>query len=176
MANLGINFDTSSAPPRQDFTPIPDGLYKMMIVDSIVKPKRGTTGKPGDPGFEGFLELEAEVQQGEHEGRKVFIRLNLWNHNEKTETIAKSEFNELSAAVGKGVVKDSGELHDIMFDAKVAIKKGSPYTDPNGVEREGNSQNVIRKYIKSNGSFSGYSSNTINSAAKAGPWATATKN
>lgn len=59
-----IKYDVRDVEPSRDFeTPIPVGLYKLVISNAVLK-----KSKEGDP----MLELELEVPKGEHKGRKVW--------------------------------------------------------------------------------------------------------
>ena len=85
------DFDATQIAPREDFTPIPDGTYRAVIVDSESKP----TKKGGE-----YLEFTYEVTDGEFKGRKVWSRHNMINESAKTEEIAARELSAICHAVG----------------------------------------------------------------------------
>ncbi len=136
MANLG-NFNANDVPDRQDFTPVPGGRYRIMTTASDMKPTKDGNGN--------YLQLEYDIQAGEHAGRKLFERLNLDNQNQTAVDIAYRTLGEICKAVGKLQITDSSELHNIAMDCDVEVEPGRPYMK-NGVEVPGKPQNVIKRY------------------------------
>ncbi|QQP96472.1 DUF669 domain-containing protein [Lysobacter enzymogenes] len=103
MANLTGAYDPN-AEAQQDFAPIPTADYLARIVESDMKPTSGNTGH--------YLELVEEIMEGEYKGRKLWIRLNLDNPNEKTVEIANRQFASIREATGVANPRDSQELHN----------------------------------------------------------------
>jgi hypothetical protein len=108
--------DYQNAKPMDDFTPIPVGDYKAVIMDSEVKPTKAGDGQ--------YLNLKVEVIEGEYQGRIIFVILNLWNANPKAVEIANRELATIVAAVNKPGAQDSTELHNIPMTIKVGIQPG----------------------------------------------------
>lgn len=115
MADIGA-FDANDVEPQQDFTPIPPGKYAAMIIESDLKPTKAGTGH--------FLELVWQIIDGDHEGRKVWSRLNLDNPNEKAVEIAKRELSSVCHALDKLKIADSSELHDKPCFLNIKIDPG----------------------------------------------------
>lgn len=119
MANIG-SFDATQVEPSEgrDFTPIPAGKYKAMIVDSEVKPTSAGNGN--------YLKLEWEIIEGEFANRKVFANLNLDNPSVNAVEIARRDLSAICHACGKLQVSDSNELHDTpcVITVKVTPPKG----------------------------------------------------
>jgi hypothetical protein len=71
MASL--NFDASAVEPQQSFDALPVGRYEVIITDSEMKDTKAGTGQ--------YLQLTFSVTGGQHDGRKLWSRLNLVNPN-----------------------------------------------------------------------------------------------
>lgn len=103
MANLTGAYDPN-AEAQKEFGTIPTGDYLARIVESDMKPTSGNTGH--------YLELVEEIMEGEYKGRKLWVRLNLDNPNDKTVEIANRQFASVREATGVANPRDSQELHN----------------------------------------------------------------
>jgi len=127
MANLS-HIDMSDAQELgAGFRIVPPGEYQIYIENSEFKPTKDN--KAGKNNAE-FLELTAVVADGEYEGAKIPIRLNLINPSQTTVDIAKSHLRALcEAIVGQPFVNDSPQLHNRPFFAlidNVPMNKDDP--------------------------------------------------
>lgn len=156
MADLGTTINVNEIPERQEFTPLPPGDYACMITASEMKPTKNGAGE--------YLELSIEVQDGQFANRKLFERLNLKNANPDAERIAYESLGELCRAMSKTTIKDSNELHNKRFVARVEVEQGKPYTK-DGVTKEGSAQNRIKKYLNISGSAPATNTNQPQAAA-----------
>lgn len=136
-----LQFDANSVDTTNPFDTLPAGDYQVMVVASDVKPTKAGTGF--------YLELELEVVNGQHQGRRIWDRLNISNQNKTAEDIGQRQLSQLCHAVGVLNVGDSSELHDKPCIAKVVVKKSEQYGDQNEVK--------------------GYVSNKMTSASAAAP-------
>ena len=68
MADLR-GFDANTVEPNDSFDPLPNGDYLCIITASEMKPTKAGNGA--------FLELELQVLDGPHQGRKLWDRLNV---------------------------------------------------------------------------------------------------
>lgn len=114
-------FNAQEVEPQSSFDPIPAGEYAAMITDSEMKPTKNGAGE--------YLQLVFDICDGEHEGRKVFARLNLNNPNQTAVEIAQRELSAICHAVGVLTPNDSSDLHDKPMTIKVKIRQ-SPGYDP----------------------------------------------
>lgn len=114
MANIG-SFDATSVEPSEarDFTPLPAGEYRAMVVASELKATKAGNGH--------YLSLEIEVIEGEYANRKVFANLNLDNPNQQAVDIAQRDLSAICHAVGVLHVEDSEQLHDKPMRIKVKV-------------------------------------------------------
>lgn len=67
-------------------TPLPNGDYLVVVEDWVVK-----ESKAGNQ----YLELVLNVENGPHEGWKVWVKFNLWNSNPEAVDIARGELARL---------------------------------------------------------------------------------
>lgn len=151
MANLG-GYDASNGKTMEERDALPAGEYVAALVKSD---KKG----PNDKG-NSYINCEFEVQEGPHQGRRFWTRLNLWNSNSQAVEIAERELNSIMHACGKLRVDDSEELHGIPMRITLGVKTDPQYGD----------QNTIKKYASLNSapSASGQSSGSTGGAKK--PW------
>jgi hypothetical protein len=145
MAKLNEVFDATTVPEREEFTPVPPGVYTAMVVASELK----DTNKGGQ-----MIVLELDIQDGEHAGRKLFERLNIVNSNDKAVQIAFRTLAEIVKAVGKTTIKDTDELHNKRIHIEVRVDPPSPYIDKDGKQQEGKPQNSIKKFLPVSGTAS----------------------
>lgn len=113
MAELDFNQDEVPASEYQD---LPNGDYVAAITESEWKTTKDGAGQ--------YLALTFQVLKDEAKGRKVWLNLNLKNHNETAVTIAKQQLKQICEAVGyKGLLKDSCQLHDQPLVITIGVNK-----------------------------------------------------
>lgn len=106
-------FDANQVEPQQSREPVPAGWYKAVITESEEKPTKAQTGS--------YLQMTIEIVEGEHQGRKVFERLNLKNPNSTAVEIAQRTLSSICRAVGVATPRTSQDLHDKVLMIKVAV-------------------------------------------------------
>lgn len=116
MADLR-GFDANQVEPNDAFDPLPSGEYVCIITASEMKPTKSGSGA--------YLELEFQVVDGPHAGRKLWDRLNLDNASEVAVKIAQGTLSAICRAIGVHQPKDSCELHDLPLVCKVRVEKRS---------------------------------------------------
>lgn len=121
-------FDASTVEPQQSLEPLPAGWYRAVITDSLEKPTKAQTGS--------YLQMTVEVIEGQHQGRKVFERLNLNNPNQTAVEIAQRTLSSICRAVGVMTPRNSADLHDKPFMVKVAVKPGEGSYGPSNEIKE----------------------------------------
>ena len=114
MADLG-GFDATKIAPQGDRTPLPAGDYKVVIEKSEKKPTKKGTGH--------LLELVLKVVDGEHSGRMVWERLNIWNPSQDAAKIAASTLSAICHATGVMKPNASEQLHNIPMIASVVVEE-----------------------------------------------------
>ena len=123
MANLGGTFDATAVEPAAGRTALPAGEYLAAIAKSSVGPTKAGNGTKA--------ELEFEVLDGTHKGRRFWVTLNLRNPNAQAQEIALRELSAICHAVGKLRVADTDELHSIPMMVTLVIETDSQYGSKN---------------------------------------------
>lgn len=122
MASLSNIDMTDVQELGEGFRIVPPGEYQVYIEASEFKKTKKGDGE--------YLELVLVVADGDYEGAKIFVRLNLINPNQTTVDIAKSQLRALcEAIVNQPFVNDSAMLHSRPFFAlidNVAMTKSDP--------------------------------------------------
>ena len=96
------------------FTPVPPGMYQVMLVNSKMNSKG--TG----------ISCEFDIVSGEFQGRKLFMNLSIFAENRTAAEIGQRYLNEMCVATGKLAISDTSELHGITMQAKVKLRKDDP--------------------------------------------------
>ena len=121
-------FDANTVDPQESRDPIPAGWYKCAITASEEKPTKAMTGS--------YLQLDLQVIDGEHQGRKVFDRLNLNNPNQTAVEIAQRALSSICRSIGVMTPRESSELHDKPLMVKVAVKPADGTYDASNEVKE----------------------------------------
>lgn len=118
MARFSFNSNDAPAMTSPSRGPLPAGQYEVVITKSDIKPTKAGTGE--------YIELEMQVVDGPHSGRRIWERLNVSNPNKQAEDIAKAALGALCVATGKLDMEDTEELHDIPFIVSLEIDRKDP--------------------------------------------------
>jgi len=113
MARMPYHFDAGEIAESGDFEPIPAGNYQTVIIDSEFR-----TARRGGR----YLELKFRVNQGEHQGRLLWLRLILQHPNQMAVSIAQRQLAAIGKAVGKIRFDDTSVLHNLPLIVKVEIE------------------------------------------------------
>jgi len=107
-------FNALEIEPATSYEPIPADWYKAVITETEEKPTKAQTGS--------YLQLTIEVIEGQHQGRRVFERLNLKNPNSVAVEIAQRSLSSICRSIGVNNPQNSEELMDKPLMIKVAVK------------------------------------------------------
>lgn len=110
-----LNFDANQVEPSTGKDPVPAGKYVAAITNSEMKPTKNGAGQ--------YLELEYQILDGEHKGRKLWSRHTLQHTSAQTVQIARGELSAVCRAIGVMQPKDSAELHNLPMTVTVKLKK-----------------------------------------------------
>lgn len=114
-----FSFDATSVTPSQkSFGPLPAGQYECVINRADIKATKAGTGE--------YLELEFQVIEGEHAGRRVWERLNINNPNKTAEDIAREALAVLCMALDIPKLSDTDELLDKPVIVVLEIDRKEP--------------------------------------------------
>lgn len=123
MAQLGQRFDATAHDTTQnDYSELPNGIYKMEIEASDVAPTK-------DGGGTILKTTNVVVEPDDFKGRKLFNNYNLENRSAQAQEIGQKQFAALCRAIGVNSVDDSEELHFKTFTVKVGLGKPSKNKD-----------------------------------------------
>jgi hypothetical protein len=123
-----FEFNAAEVEPVSDYTPLPVGDYKAVIVESEMKATKAGTGQ--------YLQLTYDIVDGEYKGRKLFDRLNLRNPNQQAVQIAQRTLSAICRAVGVMNLHDTAELHGkpIIIHVEIRPAKGE-YAASNEIKK-----------------------------------------
>jgi hypothetical protein len=118
MAGLGNKFNAQDhdTEQRDSFENLPDGIYRLEVIQSEVKPTSKGDGT--------LLSLRYSVIEPEElKGRLIFGNITLENPNATAQEIGQKQLASLCRAIGVSEISDSDELHFQGFVAKVGLSK-----------------------------------------------------
>lgn len=122
-----LDFDATQVEDDVSFDVIPAGKYVMVITDSQMKLTKAGDGE--------YLELTAEIIEGEHKGRRVWHRINRKNKNPKAVAIGDRTLKSICVATGVMRPHDSSDLHMRPFVANVVVNPAQgPYSATNEIK------------------------------------------
>ena len=129
MARLDEPFDDSTVEPRDNFDPLPVGLYSAEIIESDVVPTKAGDGQR--------LTLTWKITGGPYDGRRVWDAINIKNPNEVAQKIGQQALAELKIAAGvREHLDDTDMLHGIPMQIRLKMSKPqSGYEQKNEVAR-----------------------------------------
>lgn len=153
MAHLN-GFDANEVEPNTNFDPIPAGKYLAIIVASEIKPTRNGKGE--------YLQLELDILDGPHKGRKIWDRLVIKHPSEQTVKIARGTLSSICRAVGVMAPRDSAELHNLPLIVSVGLKKR---------DDTGELTNTVKGYAKRDSGAAPAGTNAANAPGSTPPWA-----
>jgi hypothetical protein len=128
-------FNAAEVTPQTARTLLPKGWYTVVISNTTNKINKAGTGS--------YLELELQVVDGEHNGRRVWDRLNLDNPNQTAVDIAKASLSSICHAVGALTPRTPEDLKDKPLEALIDIQPA---------KGEYSESNVVRGYQAVQGS------------------------
>ena len=128
-------YDPQQHEPLGDYSLIPPGLYRAVIMDTAWKRNAAGTGH--------YLKLQFEIQDGAQAGRYLWANLNLDHPNETAVKIAGRELRSICDALGIrdafDPTSDSGQY--LLLNKRLILDVGIWKRKDNGEE-----ENRIRGY------------------------------
>jgi hypothetical protein len=115
MARLGFTFDSSNQQGQDTNDVLPAGDYIMQVVQSEVRATKDGSGQ--------YVWIEFDILDGEHQGRKYWDRLNIWNANPTAAEIANRALTSLTRACGLVAIEDTEELHFKPIKVRMGVSK-----------------------------------------------------
>lgn len=139
---VAFNFDARQVEPSLGgFPVIPAGRYNVMITATSPKPTKDST--PENPAS--YLEIDLTIMDGPHKGVAVKDRLNLQNQNQQAMEIAYKSLSAYCHVVGKYMITDTSQLHNIPFQADISEEERNDQQD-RPKEQRGKNNRVARVF------------------------------
>ena len=127
MANLNETFNTADLPEDQGgFDPIPAGDYHLVVAESELKDTKAGNGQ--------YIWLKMSVVGPTHQGRILFVNLNIRNPNPKAEEIGRQQLGSVLRAIGVASLTDTDQLIGGNMTCKVTVKNDPTYGPGNEVK------------------------------------------
>jgi len=123
MFNLDFSKDTAT----NSYDPIEAGEYLVSCVKAEVKQTKDGQGA--------YVACEFRIQEGNHEGRKLFQNFTVANKSEKAVQIGRGQIKSFLLASGSKTfdMKDITDMCGKICIAKVGIEKSDGYADRNKI-------------------------------------------
>jgi len=102
---------------------IPEGAYKMKIIESTMKNCSKTANDPSGK----YLEVVFQISEGDYKGHVIKEFLNIVNKNDKAKLIAIKFLNNITYACCLESINDSNDLHGIEIVGIVKNKQSGDY-------------------------------------------------
>jgi hypothetical protein len=127
MGNLSSIFDGMGTKPENDYSPLPEGNYKVEIVKADVKETKDGTGN--------YINVQYKVVDGPCANRVFFGMVNIKNKNPEAQRIGQEQFYNLRTACGLQKVTDTDQLIGYTIEVSLGIKKSEQYGDQNNIKK-----------------------------------------
>lgn len=128
-------FDTANEQEQKSFGPVPDGIYRAVVVGMMFKQTKTGSGA--------YLAATFQIAEGAHEGRMVWVNFNVENVNEKAQQIGRSQFKSLLKALGvTEALATPDDATRLTMDKICRIKVGQRINNMNG-----EMQNIVKEYL-----------------------------
>lgn len=164
MAKLNLKLDTVSEESGSKYSKVPAGIYSTTITAVAVKE---TSAKNGH-----YLEVELQILDGEHTGKKIADRVNIDNPTPKALEIGLARLKKIAIVCGHknpNFIEDTDELltgNVFSVETELKMNKGSDGKEFEAVE--------VKKYMERTEGETAVSAPTTKETAKAAsskkPW------
>lgn len=116
-----INFDANQVKPDAGLSPVPRGNYKVMIVDSELKPTKNGAGE--------IIKLSLQIIEGAFQGKTILTNINWKNKNATAQNIGHAQLSAICHATGMLIPQDTVQLHNLPMGVEVALTPDGKYND-----------------------------------------------
>ena len=122
------HFDARAIDTTDSYAPLPEGQYRVLVASAEERPTKAGDGLG--------LNVQYEVVDGTHKGRKLFHWINLRNHNKTAEEIGHKELARLCMATNVPEPRSCAEFCGKLIQVSVKV-----------TERNGEKRNEIKSII-----------------------------
>jgi hypothetical protein len=148
-----LNFDPSAIEPDRPIEPLPPGPYAVVVTNTSLRETKSGSGT--------YLEIEMEVVEGDHKGKRIWDRLNLRNPSDTAVEIGMRRLSSICRILGLERLPNSELLHGKTLVATVAHR-----------DRDGRVNVDVKGYAASKGAAPAKRVEAVPAAggAKTPPW------
>ena len=117
MPSIDLSAVDTTTPESGGFECIPAGTYRVLINKAEYRQTRANTGHR--------LVLELSIMGGEHDGRRLFEGINVFNNNPGAQEIGQRVLASLTDALGiaRNGLTDTEQLVDAVVNAEVTCQR-----------------------------------------------------
>lgn len=116
-----INFNAEQVAPDTGITPVPRGRYKVVIVESELKPTKNGAGE--------IIALSHQVIDGPCRGKTIKSNLNWKNQNATAQNIGHAQLSAICHSVGVLHPQNTQQLHNIPLCLEVDVTDDGKYNE-----------------------------------------------
>lgn len=145
MAFLDQTFNVDELPVNEstgDFSPIPEGMYSVVIKDATVKPTKAAGGQ--------YISLRLDITDGQYARRVLWSNINIKNASSEAERIGRAQLGDILRAIGVAQLSDTDQLIGGQMDVKVVIGSynGEPKNEVKSYKASGNAVAVTTPVVQ----------------------------
>jgi len=116
-----LNFDANAVAPDSGLSPVPKGRYKVMMIESELKPTKNGAGE--------IIAIKNQIIDGPFKGKTILSNLNYKNQNATAQNIGHAQLSAICHATGVLTPQDTQQLHNIPFGIEVDVTPDGKYND-----------------------------------------------
>lgn len=127
-------FNTPNEEVGEDFTLLPEGQYRVMVIDSAYKTTKAGTGR--------YVAVALQILDGVHKSQRLFANFNIENPSEQAQQIGRQQFKRFLLAVGiTQSLRSEQEFHKLAANKTLWVYV-TQRTDDKGTRR-----NDVKRYM-----------------------------
>jgi hypothetical protein len=147
------NLDLTAIEPERRNEPLPEGAYSVVVSTTQTRETKAGNGT--------YLEIEMEIVEGDHKGRRIWDRINLRNPSDAAVEIGMRRISSIGRILGIDRLMNSEQLHGKMLVVTIAHR-----------ERDGRTSVDVKGYAAGKGAAPAKRVEAVPAAggAKTPPW------
>jgi len=126
MASFGQSFVADELPQSNNYDPVPEGWYNVVVHSAELKPTKDNSGQ--------YINVRYDITGPTHQGRVIYDIINIKNKSSQAEEIGRQQLGNLMRAIGLAKVDDTDELIGGNIQVKVGIRQQEGYDPTNNVK------------------------------------------
>lgn len=126
MASFGQSFVAEELPQSNNYDPVPEGWYNVVVHSAELKPTKDGSGQ--------YINIRYDITGPTHQGRVIYDIINIKNKSSQAEEIGRQQLGNLMRSIGLAKVDDTDELIGGNIQIKVGIRQQEGYEPTNNVK------------------------------------------